>query len=490
MKQLEILIKRAETQGASPQSEVYGPQRPEGQEGPSRSEVATYLTLNGLAAAGGIDPPSQGSRTFIPEVGPSLTKRYQWGMDAHNKELLKQTPGSLEFRRSIPGSTYSWMKPENAKVKNYMARTGNVGMRGLGPALAYPIWKYREDQIMNGGEQRGFYGSGSWQDRLNTGMEIGAAGLDTVAISSDAAALADMGGRAVGRKTAPWLMKHPRLLRFGRGAGALTRGAAGVGMAMGPLFALEAAYEGGKLYRDGLIHAMQEDEAADEALQAVDEDRLKAYLTLRAREDTPGTPFSTDQRALVANIQQQREASNRFHFANDGMEDLQVGPAIMKAQPDGTFSSSNVSTAAPSSGNTWAGALWGPIVAGWDRLTGKRAVNVHQNKLNAPQSLYEDRAGEVHTLPEAKIPSDRDNSGKETGEAVINPYQMQIRELQAENVTSRLPLVLRPFAWWHGTGPTRPLTEEDLEQQWQEREQQRQEPVSGFYTPNQPYRLY
>ena len=152
MKQLEILIKRAETQGASPQSEVYGPQRPEGQEGPSRSEVATYLTLNGLAAAGGIDPPSQGSRTFIPEVGPPLTKRYQWGVDAHNKELLKQTPGSLEFRRSIPGSTYSWMKPENAKVKNYMARTGNVGMRGLGPALAYPIWKYREDQIMNGGE--------------------------------------------------------------------------------------------------------------------------------------------------------------------------------------------------------------------------------------------------------------------------------------------------------------------------------------------------
>lgn len=189
MKQLEILIKRAETQGASPQSEVYGPQRPEEANAQDRTPQISYTLGEGI----GYDTPPVSSGPDIPQ---------QQGILSAYTRLL--------YDVGMPYLNTLWAKDVAAPSflpELSRSQTAVVNPRWKQPFFGkeYRAWDYPKTF------ERGPYGPG----KLATGFSL-ALGIPLTAFHSAAALDSEL----------PW---HRRTIEGGMGA-ANAVGAAGAAM--------------------------------------------------------------------------------------------------------------------------------------------------------------------------------------------------------------------------------------------------------------------
>lgn len=334
MKQLEILIKRAETQGVSPQSEVYGPQRPanaqdrtpqishtpggstgyaappvssgpdvlQQQESSTPLGTAMFVGGNLLPGVAALDPEMT---SFRRNTAPPWAKRVEMEQRAlrHERLKLEHPVQAQQLRAQYPGGSYYGRSPYWNATKNFLGRTAAVGLPGIDVWYGPRIVKDRYNAAKTPDENTRYVAqyAGPWYNYMNQGLEGLFGAVDAGTAAGSAGTLAYLAGgpiqQLMGTRYAPWML---------RGMGRLGA-AANVAW---PLFLAEGSYELGKAGRDAIVEDTRGRETSYANLNETEQEGRELQQRL-ARE-----PSWRAAKAQAASefIRQQHEANAKLHY--------------------------------------------------------------------------------------------------------------------------------------------------------------------------------
>lgn len=509
MKQLEILIKRAETQGVSPQSEVYGPQRPANaqdripqishtpggstgyaaplvssgpdvlQQQKSSTPLGTAMFVGGNLLPG-VAALDTGMTSFRRDAAPPLAKQVEMGQrDLYRERLKLEHPvQAQQLRAQYPGGSYYGRSPYWNTTKNFLGRTAAVGLPGIdvwyGPRIVKD--RYNAAKAPDANTQYVAQYAGPWYNYMNQGLEGLFGVVDAGTAAGSAGTLAYLAGgpiqQLMGTRYAPWML---------RGMGRLGA-AANVAW---PLFLAEGAYELGKAGRDAIVEDTRGRETSYASLNETEQEGRELQQQLaRVR------PMEAEKAQAASEfIRQQQEANAKLHWASE--PEFQVnyeskdGESEDGESKDGKRITRRAEVSKRPSG--WSGSFidWmDQRYRDW-----MNAPQVARRRRNPETGREEDYnvAAYAYRLPKKKNTDGRTESEPTTTESkppkyILEPDPAAVSrdegwktpiDLERKRVTSTSGKNFMPWYWamFADNYDTSPITAEALERQRREQEE-------------------